>query len=70
MFVYVLAAQTFAGQAGPRLITVGHGYERIIQEILRRSGYFRKGEIRRRLLFSGNFLWGALSKRDGLRWGN
>ena len=40
MFVYGLAAQTFAGQAGPTLKTVCHGYERIIREILRRSGYF------------------------------
>ena len=33
--------QTFAGQAGPKFKTVCQMYERIICEILKRSGYFR-----------------------------
>ena len=40
MFVYVLAAQTSAGQAVPRFKQSAKEYERIIREILRRSGYF------------------------------
>ena len=42
IFVYVLAAQTSAGQAGCEFKTVCQpkGYERIIWKILRKSGYF------------------------------
>ena len=40
IFVYVLAAQTSAGQASPNSKQSAKGYERIIREILRRSGYF------------------------------
>ena len=43
IFVYLLAAKTSASQAGPKFKTVRQRvlYERIVQEILRRSGYFR-----------------------------
>ena len=43
---FVLVAQTSAGQAGPKFKTVCQSvYERIIQEILKRSGYFRYFEL-------------------------
>ena len=38
---YVLAAQTSAGQAGPKFKTVRHERKRIIRGILRRSDNFR-----------------------------
>ena len=45
IFVYILAAQTSAGQTGPKFKKSVKVYERIIREILRRSGYFSKGAI-------------------------
>ena len=41
IFVNVLAEQTSASQASSKFKTVPKGYERIIWEILRRSGYFK-----------------------------
>ena len=40
IFDYVLTAQISASQAGPKFKTDAKGYERIIRDILRRSGYF------------------------------
>ena len=45
IFVYILAAQTSAGQTGPKFKKSVKVYERIIREFLRRSGYFSKGAI-------------------------
>ena len=38
--VLFLATQTSSGQVGPKFKLSAKGYERIIQEILRRSGYY------------------------------
>ena len=40
IFDYVLTAQISTSQAGPKFKTDAKGYERIIQDILRRSGNF------------------------------
>ena len=43
--IYVLTAQTSAGQTGPESKQSTKGHERIIRDILRRSGYFKSESV-------------------------